>query len=67
MRVERAPARGQRTSRQPWKAWGYDGRYLGLYRTKRDAKAAVEVYDRAEQATPPRVLPETEASRDFPL
>lgn len=34
--VEKAPARGQRISRQPWKAC-YGGRYLGTFRTKTEA------------------------------
>lgn len=40
--VEKAPARGQRISRQPWRAWDATGRYLGIFRTKRDALYAAE-------------------------
>lgn len=42
-KVEKAPARGQRISRQPWYAWNRNGRFLGVFRTKREAiEAALE-------------------------
>lgn len=45
-RVEKALARGQRISRQPWNAWNRHGRFVGVYRTKREALAAAQADER---------------------
>lgn len=42
-RVEKASARGQRISRQPWKALGPGERYAGIHRTRADAIRALTV------------------------
>lgn len=49
-RVEKAPARGQRISRQPWKAWNRHGCYLGVFATKQEAELASQADDRPSAA-----------------